>query len=241
MKIYVVRHGETNWNIEKKLQGRADIPLNAKGKKLAEVTGEALSDIPFDLCFASPLIRTIQTADGLLKHNQGFCERVKAMIKNVEGKDIFRRENLITSESGLPIIKEDRLIEICFGCWEGLSTDKDNFEIPVDDFSSFFANPELVKLPCDAEKPAEVKLRTAEFLNELVACDELKDSNVLLVTHGFSMRALLNPLYENRDDFWQEHVPYNCETAIIEAKDGKMQLVDRGSIYYDVNLVSTYG
>ncbi len=241
MKIYVVRHGETNWNVEKKLQGRADIPLNNKGKRLAEVTGEALSDIHFDICFASPLIRTIQTAEALLKYNTGFCERAEEMIKKLEGKSIFSRNQIYRTESGLPIVKEDRLIEICFGCWEGLSTDKDNFEIPVDNFNSFFSNPDNVELPKDAETPKEVKERTAEFLKLITGCKLLKDSNILIVTHGFSMRALLNPLYENKEDFWQEHVPYNCETAIIESEDGKLELLDKGSIYYDAKLAATYG
>lgn len=241
MKIYVVRHGETDWNIEKKLQGRADIPLNNKGKKLAEITGEALSNVQFDICFVSPLIRTVQTADALLKHNIGFCGRAERMLKRLEGKGIFNNDQIIRSESGLPIVKEDRLIEICFGCWEGLSTDKDNFEIPVDNFNSFFANPDNIELPEDAETSREVKERTAEFLNLITGCSLLEDSIILIVTHGFSMRALLNPLYENREDFWQEHVPYNCETAIIETENNKIKLLDRGSIYYDVNLAATYG
>ena len=57
MKLYLVRHGETDWNKVKKIQGQVDIPLNQFGKRLAEETAEGLRDIPFDLCISSPLSR----------------------------------------------------------------------------------------------------------------------------------------------------------------------------------------
>ena len=57
MRLYLIRHGVTDWNNEKRLQGKSDIPLNAFGELLAKETGEALRDIPFDLAYTSPLIR----------------------------------------------------------------------------------------------------------------------------------------------------------------------------------------
>ena len=45
MRLYMVRHGETDWNKAKKVQGRADIPLNAYGRELAEKTAEGLRGI----------------------------------------------------------------------------------------------------------------------------------------------------------------------------------------------------
>ena len=55
MKLYIVRHGETTWNALHKVQGSADIPLAEKGIQLAARTGQALKDVPFDICFTSPL------------------------------------------------------------------------------------------------------------------------------------------------------------------------------------------
>ena len=69
MKLYVVRHGETVWNELHKVQGEADIPLAENGILLAEKTGEALKNVPFDLCFTSPLVRARKTAELILaKH-----------------------------------------------------------------------------------------------------------------------------------------------------------------------------
>ena len=67
MKIYFVRHGETIWNKEKKIQGRSNIPLNEYGKELGMITADALKDIPFDIVYSSPLIRAKETAEILVK------------------------------------------------------------------------------------------------------------------------------------------------------------------------------
>ena len=55
MLIYIVRHGLTEWNKLKKLQGAADVPLAKEGILLAEKTGESLRNVKFDICFTSPL------------------------------------------------------------------------------------------------------------------------------------------------------------------------------------------
>ena len=44
MKLYIIRHGETSWNKQKKLQGQRDIMLNDAGIRLAELTGEGMKD-----------------------------------------------------------------------------------------------------------------------------------------------------------------------------------------------------
>ena len=63
MELYLVRHGETEWNKERRLQGQADVALDDFGRQLAVETGEALQDIPFDVCFTSPLKRAKETAE----------------------------------------------------------------------------------------------------------------------------------------------------------------------------------
>lgn len=91
MKIYFVRHGETAWNKEKKIQGRSDIPLNEYGKELAEITAEAIKDIPFDIVYSSPLKRARETA------------------------------NILTKERNLTIHENPLLLEMSFGEGEGES------------------------------------------------------------------------------------------------------------------------
>ena len=91
MKLYIIRHGETSWNKAKKLQGRKDIMLDADGIRLAELTGEGMKDIEFDLVISSPLIRARQTAE------------------------------LVLAGREIPMITDKRIIEMSFGKWEGES------------------------------------------------------------------------------------------------------------------------
>ena len=63
MKLYLVRHGETSWNIERKVQGQTDIPLTETGVRQAEKVREELKDVAFDICYCSPLMRAKRTAE----------------------------------------------------------------------------------------------------------------------------------------------------------------------------------
>ena len=60
--VYVVRHGQTDWNLEHRRQGRTDIELNETGINQAHIIKQTLADIPFDICFSSPLKRAAKTA-----------------------------------------------------------------------------------------------------------------------------------------------------------------------------------
>ncbi len=57
MVLYVVRHGETDWNKVKRVQGHTDIPLNEYGRHLARETAKGLKETRIDLAITSPLIR----------------------------------------------------------------------------------------------------------------------------------------------------------------------------------------
>ncbi len=63
MKIYLVRHGQTDWNTEMRAQGRKDVPLNATGRAQAEELREKIKDLEFDAVYASPLKRAAETAE----------------------------------------------------------------------------------------------------------------------------------------------------------------------------------
>lgn len=98
MEIYLVRHGETNWNKEFRFQGQTDIPLNEYGIELAQDAAAKLKEVPFDIAFCSPLCRAVETAKIILGNRQ------------------------------IPLTPDKRLLEISFGCKEGcnfLEAEKD--------------------------------------------------------------------------------------------------------------------
>ena len=63
MKIYTVRHGQTEWNKKGLYQGKTDVPLNEEGKKQAMLVKEKLKDKKIDLIISSPLKRAKETAE----------------------------------------------------------------------------------------------------------------------------------------------------------------------------------
>ena len=70
MKIYLIRHGETDWNRKGLLQGKQDIPLNENGIALAKKTAEGMkrAGISFDKIYSSPLLRAYETAEILSEY-----------------------------------------------------------------------------------------------------------------------------------------------------------------------------
>ncbi|MBO5143468.1 MAG: histidine phosphatase family protein [Clostridia bacterium] len=60
--IYIVRHGQTDWNVEGRYGGRTNIPINETGIEQAKQVKELLKDIDFDIVISSPLIRAYKTA-----------------------------------------------------------------------------------------------------------------------------------------------------------------------------------
>lgn len=62
MEIYLVRHGQTDWNLQRRYQGIEDIPLNKTGMEQAQICAECLKSISFAAIYSSPLKRAFDTA-----------------------------------------------------------------------------------------------------------------------------------------------------------------------------------
>lgn len=212
MLLYIIRHGETDWNTAGRLQGGADIPLNENGRNLARVTGEALRRVPFDLMITSPLKRARETGELVIAPSE---------------KHFGRK---------IPVIEDERLKELSWGSWEGLGCLEENFAIPDKNFNLFYTDALRFEGAPDGESVADLCDRTAEFWQELIHKPEYQDKIILISTHGCAMRALMNPLYDDPADFWQGHVPFNCMVNVVEVKDGSAQIVLGDKIYYDRSL-----
>ena len=67
--LYIVRHGQTDYNVQKRMQGHLDIPLNDQGIAQAQILAQNLSDIKFDCIYSSPLSRALKTAQIVAEKN----------------------------------------------------------------------------------------------------------------------------------------------------------------------------
>jgi len=85
----LARHGETYWNQKRRMQGQVNIPLNENGISQAERLAEKLRPYDFDICYSSPLARSLRTAE------------------------------IICNSRNVAIIKDDRLVEQSYGICEG--------------------------------------------------------------------------------------------------------------------------
>lgn len=117
MRIYLVRHGETEWNRTRRFQGRSNLPLNQEGKKQVRALALALKNEPLTAIYTSPLIRAFETA---------------RLIK------VFHPST--------PIIEEKGLIEMNLGEFDGMKV-QDWAEQYPDIRKSWNKNPASVKMP----------------------------------------------------------------------------------------------
>lgn len=79
--IYFVRHGQTDYNLNKIIAGQQDIPLNQNGIEQAKQTALKLKNIQFDVCFCSPLIRAKQTCEEILKFHKDLTPCFDSRLK----------------------------------------------------------------------------------------------------------------------------------------------------------------
>lgn len=210
MKIYVIRHGETKWNKERRLQGQQGSDLDEQGVKLAEMTADALADVPFDICYTSPLVRAEHTA------------------------------RIIVGRRDIPIVIEPRIMEIGFGVWEGKSCDLNHMGIPLENYMTFHDDAYHYVPPEGGESIQDVIDRTHSFYEELIHNPDLADKTVLVSTHGCAARAFLHNVYEDTTDFWHGGVPMNCAVSVIDVENGVGKLVQDDKVYYPKKYYSNF-
>ena len=98
--IILIRHGDTDWNVEEIFRGRADVELNETGIKQAQLLAKYLEDVPIEAIYSSPLKRALKTAE------------ITAISHNAN------------------VIPSQELIDFDYGKWQGLSQDavKDKYK-----------------------------------------------------------------------------------------------------------------
>lgn len=203
MKLYLVRHGITDWNSEKRIQGQVDIPLNETGRQLALKTARGLNEIPFSLCYSSPLARAKETAE------------------------------LILGERDIPVIEEPRIMEMAFGVYEGKCCSKEGWELPEEFHNFFdhpdrYRAPEGGEDFVDVKERTGEFLQDLcrnplpEETHVLVVTHGAALAGILSNIKGTSLA-----------DYWGEGVHKNCAVTEVLIKEGIPVIVSENVVYYD--------
>ncbi|WP_044915577.1 histidine phosphatase family protein [Butyrivibrio sp. WCE2006] len=125
MKLYILRHGTTEWNNRHLIQGQTDIPLDDFGRLMAKATGEGLrkKGITFDKVYSSPLKRSVETATIVLGQQGDITDDdynrdriIYSQKENITDED---RQSIAEDSPQIEIITDDRLKELSFGFMDG--------------------------------------------------------------------------------------------------------------------------
>lgn len=230
MNIYIVRHGTTEWNSLRRIQGRTDIMLDKTGIEMAKQTGIRLVEmgIKFDRVYSSPLKRAYKTAELLsfptIDQDQG------------------------ASCNLLPEIHTDiRLSELCFGDFEGKNVE-DMLNDPNCAFRYFKTDPKrynneiksgITVINALPETLTSLLERTSGFILDIIeplvisgsqSLDDTHSSNkmnVLISGHGAVNKALLMYFRGISDlaDFWGNGLQPNCginKISCTRSSNGKI-------------------
>ena len=198
LKLYIVRHGETEWNVIKRFQGQLNTPLTEKGMEKLRETGKKLENVLFDEVYTSELGRTVASAEIILNENRGYKNKKRELQKLAE------------------------LNEVYFGVWQGLTYEEVFLKYP-EEGNNYFYNVKNYKAEnVEAEKLEDALERFLKGINKIL--DSHESGNILVVTHGTVFEMFMN--YVANDsifDIDERTLMGNGDYKIFSYKDGKFQ------------------
>jgi len=198
LKLYIVRHGETEWNVIKRFQGQLNTPLTEKGIKKLKETGKKLENVLFDEVYTSELGRTVASAEIILNENRGYKNKKRELQKLAE------------------------LNEVYFGVWQGLTYEEVFLKYP-EEGNNYFYNVKNYKAEnVEAEKLEDALERFLKGINKIL--DSHESGNILVVTHGTVFEMFMNYVANNSIfDIDERTLMGNGDYKVFSYKDGKFQ------------------
>ncbi len=173
--LILLRHGESQWNLENRFTGWTDVPLSPKGEQEAHEAGEKLKSYRFDIAYTSVLKRAIDTLNIVLK---------------------------IIGQEKLPILYDKALNERHYGALQGLNkaeTAKKYGDEQVKLWRrSYDVPPPKEKTDLNplgiSESLQDTAARTLPYFESKILPDIKKGKNVLVAAHGNSLRSIVMKL-----------------------------------------------
>ncbi|MGO4927286.1 histidine phosphatase family protein [Fundicoccus sp. Sow4_D5] len=207
--FYFMRHGETYLNLYGRMQGWANAPLTDRGITDVHRSGKGLTNVTFDAVYSSDLMRTIETAQIILKENQQadhlkivpmkeFREVHFGFFEGLDARQVWDDvQNNVRLKHGLPA-GNDLQVEAALNAVKELDPYK------------------------HAENYAEFWNRVENGLLQLLNKHAGTDQNILVVCHGMTIRNLLHGLVA---DFSENDPLNNASVSIVKYSDGHFQIL----------------
>ncbi len=189
VRILLVRHGETDWNRQKRFQGQIDVPLNPKGEEQAELTGKFLANIKIDCAFSSSMLRPKQTA-------------IKILDPFHSNLDVLK-----------DLVLSDRLREISHGKWEGKLESEIVAEFPGE-LQRWQTEPQVVQMP-EGENLDQVWQRVAEAWQEIIRSVPVGHT-ALVVAHDAVNKAILCQVFGLGTEYFWTFKQGNGGVSVID-------------------------
>lgn len=164
-KLILLRHGESQWNLENRFTGWVDVDLTEKGRKDAFESGKLIKDIPIDIAFTSVLIRAINTLSEALRG---------------------ATQELVT------IVKDAALNERMYGDLQGLDKTETAAKYGADQVKIWRRSFDVP--PPNGESLKDTAARTLPYFEEHILPLVKEGKNVLISAHGNSLRAIVMEL-----------------------------------------------
>lgn len=213
-RIYIVRHGQTFINRYNKMQGWCDTPLTTLGVEGAEEAGKNLANIPFDIAISSDLKRASDTCELIMKHNINYDE-----LQHITTP--FFREQFYGYFEGMDSEMAWRMIGGPHGYDD---RHKMLGEERIDTIKNWIKEADPYH---EAENAEEYWNRVDQGFKMISELDGAE--NILLVTHGFTIRSIVDHYGDNIDI---SEGPRNASITIMTMSDqGKMKITSYNKMH----------
>lgn len=161
-KLFLVRHGQSLWNLENRFTGWVDIDITEKGKEEARKAGISLKNEQIDIAFTSALIRAQHTLDIILE---------------------------VTGKKNIPVVKDKALNERSYGDLAGLNKTETAKKFGEEQVHIWRRSFDVA--PPGGESLKDTYDRVIPYFEGQIKPELEKNKNVLIVAHGNSLRALI--------------------------------------------------
>jgi 2,3-bisphosphoglycerate-dependent phosphoglycerate mutase len=221
-KLVMVRHGQSQWNLEDRFTGWVDVPLSKKGIEEAISAGKKLKDYEFDTMYVSHMLRAIQTLHYIfIESNSKKTPIIKHEDKRVSKWELNYDSDL---KKEIPVYQSVELAERYYGDLQGLNKQKTREKYGVEQVKlwrrSFDINPP------NGESLKDTSERTIPYFKKYILKDLQDGKDVLVSAHGNSLRSIV--MYVEK--VAKEEIP-NVEiptgVPIVYNFDKKMVLLDK--------------